>query len=315
VKRVEVNSPGEGYTEPPIVSFPAADGSGAEATAFLLPTGSIETLTLTVPGGPFTTPPLVSFLPPGDPPIATALYILPQSWPTLIDEITDPIDKLIIVVTKDIKPYGTPLPLGYSEMQALNKYRSIQMVSKIDLHRLPPVEEYLTTQSVGLPNQLLSVGPVWSSASSQSVNINRIRTDGSTSVSAELSGSILVLKTGGFRGAAIARVQRVHFAGIPPDSSIPQPTIIRPSTGTAYIKGGSNSQSRGGDPGGNILNVNGDPAQIGDVIGHNPDGTPLIYAGGGVPRETSASSSVRSTLQIVDISDVLTAGIHTTLIN
>lgn len=320
VKRVVMTSAGEGYTEAPTVSFPATDGSGAAATAFLMSTGSIETLTLTVPGGPFSVAPLVSFLPTGNAPLATALYLLAQIWPTLVDEITDPTDKLIVVVTKDIVPKGTPIPSGYSEGLDLNKYRRIQIVSKLDLTRLPPPETYLTTQNVGLPNQLLAVTPVWSTRIARSTAINQNHSDGSASAAAEISGSILVLKTGGFRGAAISRVQRVHFNGVPPDAAVPEPTIIRPSTGTAFIKGGANSVARAGSPNGPVLNFYGQPAQIGDLMGYNPiDGLPYFYAGGlglsGPNITTSSSSSISSNLQIVDISDVLTAGINLATVN
>lgn len=318
VKRVDMNSAGEGYVEIPEVSFPAQDGTGAVATAVLKETGSIETLTLTVPGGPFSVAPLVSFVPPGDAPLATALYLLAQVWPTLIDEITDATDKLVVQVIKDIMPYGTALPPGYAEMQALNKYRSIQIVSKLDLHRMPPAETYLTTQHVGLPNQLLGVIPVWSARVAENSSTDGKGTSGDAGATAEVHGSILVLKTGGFRGAALARVERVWFNGPPPDSSIPTPTIIRPSTGTAFLRGGANSVSRTGALIGQLLNINGQPAQIGDLIGYNAEGQPIIYGGGSDPSygiRSGSSSSLGSSLQIVDISDILTAGLNTASVN
>lgn len=318
VVRVVMTSAGEGFTVAPVVSFPASDGTGAAGTAHLNSTGSIETLILTVAGGPFSVAPLVSFEPTGSAPLATALYLLPQVWPTLFDEITDPTDKIIVRIVKDIVVPGTELPVGYSEIQALNKYRSVQIVSSIDLHRLPPTEIFFTTQHVALPNQLLSVTPVWSTRFASASSVNGQHTDGSSSAAVDLSGTILVLKTGGFRGAAIARVERTWFFGIPPASSVPLPTIIRPSSGTAYLQGGSNSVSRSGSPNGQILNIGGSPAQPGDIIGFNGDGTPIYFndiQGLGTLVTSSNSSSVSSNVQIADISDVLTTGIFSSSVN
>lgn len=318
VKSVVITSAGQRYTEPPDISFPASIGSGATATAFLTATGSIRTLTLTVPGGPFTVAPLVSFLPTGSVPLATALYLLPQIWPTLTDKATDPTDKLIVIVVKDIVEYGTALPPGYSETKALNKYRTIQMVSSIDRDHLPPVERYLTTQNVALPNLLTGVLPVWSTRTAENHSVDGRGTSGDAGATAEISGTILVLKKGGFRGAATAIVERTHFPGIPPDSSIPPITIIRPSSGTAFLKGGSNRVTREGALVGQVLNIHGQPAQIGGIIGYNSDGTPLIFSGGIDPSfgiKTGSSSDVSSNAQIVDINDVLTAGIIAASVN
>lgn len=315
VKRVTMTSAGEGFTLPPRIRFPATDGINAAAAAFLKSTGSIETLTLTVPGGPYRIAPLVSFLPPGDSPIATALYLLPQNYPTLYDEYTDPVDKFVVGVTKDLVPKGTILPPGFSESNDLNKWRRIQIVSKLDLHRLPPPEVWLTTQHVAFPDRLIGVLPVWNTRVAHSHSINGVHTLGSVSATAEISGTLVVLKKGGFRGAALARLERVFFNGIPPESSVPPVTIIRPSSGTAYIRGGANSESQSGSPGG-VVNVDGGPAQVGDIIGYNDLGQAIVFQGYNTAGpDTSRGSSISSSIQVVDINDVLTAGLVYSTVN
>lgn len=312
VKRAVMTSAGEAFTQRPLITFTPIDGagSGAAGAAFLTETGSIRDLLLTVEGGPFGIAPLVSFAPPGDAPIATALYILPQNFPTLIDELVEPTNGLIIQTTKNIVPARNPLPPGFSEIQALNSRRQLQLTTKIDLSRMPPTERIKITQGISLPDLLTGVLPVWNTRVATSDSLNGVHTQGSASATAEISGSIVVLKRGGFRGAAHCFLEKTFFFGPPPDASVPPCTIIKPSSGTAFLRGGANSNAHSGGVN-NLLNINGQPAQIGDVIGFNAEGQPIIFTGYNTAGpDSSNSSSLSSSLQIVDISDILTAGLQ-----
>jgi hypothetical protein len=227
-----------------------------------------------------------------DPTPATALYRLGSSWPTLIEETTDPTEKIIVHIEKKIVPALTPLPAGYSESFPLDIYRSIQIVSKVNLRSLPAPETWKTSQHIQLPQLLLNVYPIWDTNRAQATagGANTGTQRGSVSASVQVVGSIVVTKSDGFRGAALAIVERQFFFGPPPDELVPEPTIIRPSTGTAITVTTRNSYSRSG------LTYSSDGNS-------NPAGNDFAsYA------KSSGSSGV--TTQVVDLHDVLTAGIQ-----
>lgn len=235
-----------------------------------------------------------AFMPPGPVTMrpAAALYRLGSSWPVLREEHTDPTEKIVILIDKSIVPPETLLPPGYSEKFPLDIYRSIQIVSKVNLRSLPPPETWDTTQHVQFPQLLLAVYPIWDTSQSQSTAGGAATGTqrGSVSASIQVIGSIVVTKSNGFRGAALATVERQFFFGPPPRELVPEPTIIRPSTGTAITVATRKSFSRSG------LTY----SPTGDS---NPNGFDFAsYA-------KSAGSSGIST-QVVDLHDVLTAGIH-----
>lgn len=245
---------------------------------------------------------------------ATAVYHLGSSWPTLIEEQTDPTEGIVTRITKKIVPVGTPLPAGFAESFPLDIYRSIQIVSNVDLHSLPPPEIYKTTQHVAFPQQLIAVYPIWDSSKHQSTaggdgtGTNR----GSVSATISVHGAIVVKTLSGFRGAAMGRIERQFFGSLAEAETATDgvvPTIIRPSSGTAILRGASNSTALEGltfdqSP---PLNAAGQPAQPGDTM---PDGS--IFGGSfQLPtRATSSGASGTSTAQIKEINDVLTGGLN-----
>lgn len=223
---------------------------------------------------------------------ATAAYRLGSSWPTLREEQTDPTEKIIILIDKTIVRPETPLPAGYSEKFPLDIYRSIQIVSKVNLRSLPPPETWDTTQHVQFPQVLLNVYPIWDTNRSQATagGINTGTQRGSVSASVQVVGSIVVTKLDGFRGAALATVERQFFFGPPPRELVPEPTIIRPSSGTAITVTTRNSLSRSG-------------------LTYSPTGN-SNPAGSDFASYAKSAGSSGATTQVVDLHDVLSAGIQ-----
>jgi hypothetical protein len=223
---------------------------------------------------------------------AAALYRLGSSWPTLREEQTDPTEKIIILIDKTIVPPTTPLPAGFSEKFPLDIYRSIQIVSKVDLRSLPPPDIWDTTQHVQFPQILLNVYPIWDTSHAEATagGLATGTQRGAVSASVQVVGSIVVTKLDGFRGAALATVERQFFFGPPPRELVPEPTIIRPSTGTAITVTTRKSLSRSG-------------LTYSATGNSNPAGNDFAsYA------KSSGSSGVST--QVVDLHDVLTAGIQ-----
>jgi hypothetical protein len=244
---------------------------------------------------------------------ATAVYKLGSSWPTLIEDQTDPTEGIRTRLTKSIVPALSPLPDGFADSFPLDIYRSIQIVSKIDLTSLPKPTSWRTSQHVSFPPQLLSVYPLWDKSASQSTagggdtGTNR----GSVSASVEVHGAIVITKRGGFRGAAIGRVERQFFGTLEEAEAAMdgvEPTIIQPSSGTVILRTTSASASNEGltydqSP---PLNAQGQPAKVGDTM---PGGG--TYAGGfGFATKATSSGSSGSHTQVTDINDVLTAGLN-----
>jgi hypothetical protein len=284
------SGPGRGYTifDPATNTFAFHNeslmaGEHDHTVAELLDTGDI----MVIGGSSLATCELLGSVPTP----ATAAYRLGSSWPTLREEQTDPTEKIIILIDKSIVPPETPLPAGYSEKFPLDIYRSIQIVSKVNLRSLPPPETWDTTQHVQFPQLLLAIYPIWDTnrANATAGGLATGTQRGSVSASVQVIGSIVVTKLDGFRGAALASVERQFFFGPPPRELVPEPTIIQPASGTAIVKTTRNSASRSG------LTYSATGAS-------NPAGNDFAsYA------KSSASSGAST--QVVDLHDVLSAGI------
>jgi hypothetical protein len=126
-----------------------------------------------------------------------------------------------------------------------------------------------------------------------------------------------VTKLSGFRGAAIGRVERQFFfnlAAVEAATALIEPTIIRPSSGTAILIGANNKSTVGGHTYNTTPPINlatGQPAQIGDIIGYDFEGKPTRYAGSynPPPAQVGGGSSGGTSSHALDISDVLTNGL------
>lgn len=311
IEGIQLVSGGENFTTPPIIELSGGGGSGGTVTATLSVHGKIKELDLIFPGPPYSVAPLVSFIGGGGTG-AAALYLLGKGFPTLIEDETDPTEGIRIIITKDIIDPSSPRIAGFIDRFPIDTWHTLQIASKVDLSTLPPPDFFTTSQHVGFPHKLLAVTPIWDQASSFSSSNNPVRAVGSSAVTLSVHGSILVLKTGGFQGAALARVERQFFFGPPPDDAVPQPTIIRPSSGTAIIRGGSNSAGASGSTAPTLFfNMWGQPIHIGDLWGYGTDGTPIyLQPYGGAAANGGSSGSISTNTQIVDINDVMTPGLN-----
>ncbi len=247
VTGIAITAPGSGYSVAPTISFVGGGGSGVVATAALASTGLVTILTLTS-AGVYKTAPIVT-ISGGGGTGATGIYRLPQNWAILYETHTDAVEGIVINIEKKIVVAGTRSPGGYTEIQALDKWRSIQMVSSVDLRTLPVPETYAILHPFSLPDVLLSIEPVWS-------NTFETQTRQQTGfflsqVQSSVTGDIVIHRMRGFNGMANATVVRKFYFGPPPLSSIPAPLVIQPASGTAYIISNHSQQeiSRG-TPGG-----------------------------------------------------------------
>lgn len=177
-----------------------------------------------------------------------------DAWPTLDETITDPVEGIVVDVEKRLVPAGTKYPgLGYTlaerpytNITSVDKWRSIQIVSKVDLDTLPSPVSYGGSQSLSLPPFLLGVSALWNDESSRSAsykNYDEGRGGEDDTAMAQVDvqtatrGAIVVKTKEGFRGQARALITRTFLAERPALSLIPAATLIQPVTGTATIDG------------------------------------------------------------------------------
>lgn len=261
---VSVITPGEGYTTAPTISFIGGDGTGAAATATLESTGSVIGLTLDEPGS-YDVAPTVIFT--GDGTGAEAIYHLAASWAKLYETETDPREKIVIEMEKDIVPAGTLYPgSGFVDIKSIDMWRSVQITSKVDLHHLPPPETVPGSHRLDLPDSLVSIAAEFGQEQSLGWRVNTGFKTAQASVAAY--GAIKIGRKAGFSGVAGARITRQFFFGPPPLGHIPCAAIIRPSSGSVVLRTQQASASAtGGTPGGfSRVEVSGSIVERVDVV-------------------------------------------------
>ena len=247
VKSLTLTHAGEGYRSAPTVFFLSNSGSAAAATAVLAATGKVKSLTLNVSGS-YTVAPDVVFSGGGGSG-AAAIYALGSAlWPKLFEATTDPVTGIVVLDTKQVVPASTRYPgSGFVDIRALEKWRSIQIVSRVDPSTLPPPELFVEMRNYSLPRVLESVEALWSkSISAEAAAGENADGEGSVRVSAQstIVGDIIVRMTEGFSGACRVEITRTYLFGPPKLEDIDLPTIIRPVVGTAILFG--NTVSHGG---------------------------------------------------------------------
>lgn len=283
VKFFVVDAPGEGFTTIPDVIVSSGNASG---TAVLQSSGSVKSATLIDPGPNYSVAPLVSFFGCSGTG-AAALYILASGYPILTDYITDPVEGIVVVVEKKIIEPDTIRPDGYVDIYALDKYRSIQITSRVDLTTLPDATTLSMTHIMNLPDTLVSIGSTYTRSISRAVGIDTAF--GSTSVHSSVRGKIFAHVEHGYRGPVKATVYRKFMFGPPTAAQTPDPFIITPSSGTVYIisRGQKKTTSLGVRAGfGYIENTQDDDE---DVDALDMSG---LLTGGLISNQTSGSQSV-----------------------
>lgn len=149
-------------------------------------------------------------------------------WPILHQRTVDEQEGYAINVEKKVidpldAAYGPHAPAGqYVDVMPYDRWRSIQITSKIDLTTLPPEETYATFIDMHLPPTLLEVigNYTETGGSGQEVD-DRFKDDtgnigiAKVSVAAGAIGSVGVLGKHGFQGKAFGTVTRHWFAAPP----------------------------------------------------------------------------------------------------
>lgn len=234
VKSITVRNAGLFKTLPSVVFAGGGGGSGAVATGTLASTGSVVELVLDTPGT-YSVAPTVTFT--GSHSIAaTAIYHLGDAlWPTLFGYDTDAVHGIVVNNYRTVVPAGLAHPGrgNFVDLKVHDKWKSIQITSRVDLNTLPLPESWPTTRRFDLPPTLLSIEGAWSDTSSKFAA--GLASKAEVSVGSGSSGRIIVKGSTGFRGYAKARVERLWFFGPPPEEAIPVPLKIIASSGTAVI--------------------------------------------------------------------------------
>ena len=245
VKSVTVNNPGLYETPPSVVFGSGGGGSGAVATATLLSIGSVFELILDTPGS-YTVPPTVTFTG-SNTTVATAIYAIGDDvWPLLSGYWTDPVEGIVVNTTRQVVPVNTPYPgrgsvvtpcggvvPNFFDLNVHDRWRSIQIVSKIDPNTLPLPEFYPSTWSYHLPPTLLSIEAVWDDITAKQAD--GLATVAHVDVKSGTHGGILVKRSSGFHGYVPCIIERIFFLGPPCPSSVPAPLVITPASGSVRI--------------------------------------------------------------------------------
>lgn len=237
VIRVDVHTPGSFRVVPDVV-FEGGGGSGAAATAVLATTGSVIELELTTLGL-YTVAPTVVFTGAHTLAASAIYHIGSLLWPAIRGFTTDPTEGIVVNHVKKVVPEGTPHPGrgNYVDMEPHDRWKSIQIVSAVDLNTLPLPETYWTMHNFHLPPTLLAIEGVWSDVGSKLAAAQKKDKVEVAHVSVEsgASGGIIVRRTSGFHGYAKAYVTRTWFFGPPPEAAVPVPLKIIGSSGSVVI--------------------------------------------------------------------------------
>lgn len=183
-------------------------------------------------------------------------------WPILREREVDPIEGVATNITKKvIDPLNAafgPIVGGYVDVRPYDRWRSIQITSKLDTSTIPPDETYATFVDMNLPPLLLEIigNYTETGGSTQEVD-DRFKDDtgnhgiAKVTVAAGAIGNIGVLGKHGFRGKALGTVTRHWFTAPPSKAQLLAlgaiVTAILPATGSASLvsKHVSFSQGRG----------------------------------------------------------------------
>lgn len=169
-----------------------------------------------------------------------------DAFPILRERDIDQVEGIITLIEKRvIAPLDAnynPDPGGYTEVHAYDKWRSIQITSKLDLNSIPPVEVYATGIDIHLPPTLLEIYVNYSDSGGDSESADEIEGHDNTascSVTAGGNGDIGIRARDGYRGSVLGTVTRRFLTHPPTLAELTAfgyvPTKILTATGSATL--------------------------------------------------------------------------------
>lgn len=162
------------------------------------------------------------------------------AFATLVQTVVDDKTNLITHSSKTIVVAGTTggvVGNVVTEVNPVDKWRSIQIVSAIDVDNLPAPEPVNIMRPFSFPDQLIALKILPGSGTSNS-------SGGENGYSFSWDGELSVQVLNGYRGPCAGTRTRIYSVGVP--SYVPVETVILPSTGTVIIFAGSQSQDVNG---------------------------------------------------------------------
>jgi hypothetical protein len=270
--------PGFGFSVAPTLTIvPRGSGTGGTATATLQTTGEVIDVQLTTPGD-YSVAPTIVFTGGGGSGASATYKLASVEWPELIGNDTDPRYGIVVNLSKKVIPGGTrypgvPVSLSgpYIDINTHDRWRSIQIVSKVDLRTLPKPLVWGTYHHLDLPSTLTDVTASWDRSGGETAAARQTRgfttgggpgisggaqvtaaggtllllssgdagllADVAVSVNNGVMGAIEILFNHGYRGPAQAIVSREFFFGPPTLEQIAAVTKIIPVTGSASLIG------------------------------------------------------------------------------
>jgi hypothetical protein len=190
-------------------------------------------------------------------------------WPPLHSEHveTDGIyNGIKILISKQFVPAGTANPgggpYGAGEMAAHDKWRTIQLISRVDLSSLPApvlISNYAFVH-LDLPPLLLGVFGNFDSSAVADWSLTPVKhTTATAKATVTVHGEIGHVMLDGFRGLAGANIYRQFFTHPPTAADIAAlgliPTVIQPAIAVAIIKSLSTSLEESKDIGGETIST------------------------------------------------------------
>lgn len=159
-----------------------------------------------------------------------------EEYPILYGSNIDEVSGVVINYNKTYVPNGTEGGIDengfYVEIQPRDKWRSIQIASKVNLDTLPEPEVIPYFGSLSLPGTLLSVEIVWDVQKGGGAGVSSGQNSASASADARLAAVLVPKIQDGFNGVAKGTLTRSWHFSIP---TVPTATKILPSTGIAKV--------------------------------------------------------------------------------
>lgn len=262
VSAINVLTPGLYKTVPGVV-ISGGNGINAVAAAVLASLGQVVELQLTTTGS-YSVAPTVVFTGSNTTP-ATGIYHLGTlEWPANPGFDTDPTYGIVIDNIKKVVETGTPYPgrnPDYSgpfiDQSPYDRWKTIQITSKVNLQTLPPDTIFPVWHSLHLPPRLLSIKALWSD------RVAKMGASFSSSAHADvtsgLTGDIIIKSSEGYHGQILGYGHRHWFLGPPPINSFYKLDIIGSSGSIILTETSSRTYEDTYDDGG---------IKIGDSFNH-----------------------------------------------